>query len=283
MGKKVLITGGKGFVGGHTCKALLKKGYEVFVFDGDVRKVGDWERNLVKSIDVVLHLVAVRTETEKDFEVNIKGTENFFKTVAKLSQKPKKFILASSQVVYIGKKPPFRESMKVKPQTIYGKSKYQAEVISQEYGNKFGIRVIILRYSTVLGSGVKEKSNMSGPLYLWTKAALKGDDIKVFQDGKQTRDYVHVDDVVLANIMAVEKNVGGVFNVGGGREIELLSLAKMVKKVTGSKSKIVITEKYSKTDPRQMFSNIAKLENLGWKPKKSTKQAVYEFVQEYKK
>lgn len=279
---KVLITGGTGFIGSHTHKALAKKGYKTYLFKGDVKKVGDWEKNLKRGIDTVFHLASVRTQTERDFEVNTKGAENFFKAVEKIGKKPGKFIFVSSQAVYMGCQPLFKEEMKVSPLTIYGKSKYQAEKIVFRCGQKLGIGIIILRYSTVLGSGVRAKSNMSGPLHFWTKAALKGDDIKVFQDGKQTRDYVHVDDVVRANILAIEKDIEGVFNVGGGKEITLLSLAKMVKNAAKSQSEIVVTGKYSKTDPRHMYSNCAKLKNLGWKSEKTAKQAVYEFVKEYK-
>ena len=275
---KVLITGGTGFIGRHTHSKILEKGHKAFLFKGDVRKVGDWEKNLEKEIDVVIHLAAVRTKTKKDFDVNVKGTENLFIAAQRSNKLPKKVILSSSQAVYMGCKKPFKEDMKPKPTITYGRSKLKTEKVAQKWSKKLGIPLIVLRYSTVLGPGVSEKSGMSGPLFAWTQAGLVGKTIKVFQDGKQTRDYVHIDDVVAANLLAAKKLPGGIYNVGGGRKIALLTLAKLVKNATDSESKIVITKKFSKNDPRHLFSDIAKLKNFGWKPRKTVKEAVCEFV-----
>lgn len=279
---KVLITGGTGFIGRHTHSKIIEKEHKVFLFKGDVRKVGDWEKNLEKEVDVVIHLAATRTKTKKDFDVNIKGTENLFIAAQRSNKLPKKVILSSSQAVYMGCKKPFKEDMLPKPTTTYGRSKLKAEKVAQKWSKELGIPLIVLRYSTVLGPGVSEKSSMSGPLFTWTRAGLVGETIKVFQDGKQTRDYVHVDDVVTANLLAIERLPGGIYNVGGGRKIALLMLAKLVKDATDSGSKIVITKKFSKDDPRHLFSDIAKLKNFGWKPRKTVKEAVYEFVEENK-
>ena len=192
---------------------------------------------------------------------------------------PKKVILASSQAVYLGCKKPFKEDMKPKPTTTYGRSKLKAEKVAQEWSKKLGIPLVTLRYSTVLGPGVREKSGMSGPLTVWTRAGLVGKPIKVFQDGKQTRDYIHVDDVVAANLLAVKKLPEGIYNVGGGKEIELIDFANWVKNATGKKSKILIVGgKASPSDPRHLFSDTKKLRSYGWKPRKTVRQAVEEFV-----
>lgn len=279
---KILLTGASGFIGNHTRKALLAKGYKVFVFRGDVRKIGDWKKNLENRPFTVIHLAAVKTESRKDFEVNTKGTENFFKAVEKSSYKTFRFILVSSQAVYIGQKPPFKETMALKPKTTYGISKLKAEHIAQKYGEKLGIRVIILRYSPVLGAGVRTGSNMSGPLFNWTKEALLGQPIQVFQNGEQTRDYVHVNDAVSAIILSVEKDLKGIFNVGGGKEIRLLDFAKWIKKVTQSNSRILrVDRKATVGDPKRMFSDISKLEKFGWKPRSSAKDAINEFVKSF--
>lgn len=281
---KVLLTGGTGFIGSHTYSKLLTRGYKAFLFKGDVRKMGDWEKNLEKEVDVVIHLAAVRAKTEKDFEGNVKGIENLFMAAQRLNKLPKKVILASSQAVYMGCKKPFKEDTKPKPTTIYGRSKLKAEKVAQKWSKKLEIPLIILRYSTVLGPGVREKSGMSGPLIVWTRAGLAGEPIRVLQDGKQTRDYIHVDDVVAANLLAVKKLPKGIYNVGGGKEVKLIDFAKWVKDVTGKKSEILIVGgKVSPSDPQHLFSDTLKLESFGWRAEKTAREAVCEFVKKQKK
>lgn len=272
----ILLTGATGFIGRKTTSVLEKQNYKVFPFRGDVRLISDWEKNLREDIDIVIHLASVRTETVRDFEVNTKGTESLFKAVRNLKKIPGKIIIASSQAVYIGCKPPFTEDMTVSPKTVYGRSKYEAEKVG--LGNSRNINIVILRYSTVIGPGIREKSNMSGPLYRWIQSALEGKDIIVFQDGKQTRDYIHVDDVASANLLAVEKDIKGIFNVGGGRKIQLKDLASLVKKTANSESRIVINGVFSKNDPHDLYSDISKLKSLGWEPKNKIEKAVYEAV-----
>lgn len=281
---KILLTGGSGFIGSHTHSKLLARGYKVFLFKGDIRKVGDWKKNLKEKIKIVVHLAAVRRETERDFDVNVRGTENLFIAAQGLNKLPKKVILASSQAVYMGCKIPFKESMKPVPTTTYGRSKLELEKMAQKWGKKLGIPLVILRYSTVLGPGVRKKSKMSGPLFRWTQAALAGESIKVFQDGQQSRDYVHVDDVASANILAVESLKGGIYNVGGNKEIRLIDFANWVADATRAKSKVlVVGGKASPSDPRHLFSDTQKLRRYGWKPKKTAKEAVSEFVHSLRK
>lgn len=278
MSKKILITGGTGFIGARTVRALKKKDHEVVLFKGDVRKVGDWEKNL-KGSETVLHLAAVRTETKKDFDVNVTGTENLFKAITRLNKLPKRVILASSQAVYMGCRIPFKESTKPVPTTVYGKSKLESEKVAQKWAKKLKTPLIILRYSTVLGPGVRKKSHMSGPLFTWTQAGLAGKSIKVFQDGKQTRDYIHVDDLVLANIFAIESLTSGIYNIGGDKKVRLIDFANWVAEATGAESEVLIVGgEAGPSDPRHLFSNTEKLKKYGWKPKKTVKQAVYEFV-----
>jgi nucleoside-diphosphate-sugar epimerase len=144
--------------------------------------------------------------------------------------------------------------------------------------------LIILRYSTVLGSGVSKKSRMSGPLYSWVEAGLKGNPIEVYQDGNQSRDYVHVDDVVSANILAIESLDEGIYNVGGGKKVKLIDLANWVKKATGNLSEVLIVGgQPSPSDPRHLFSDTKKIKQSGWSTKKTAKKAVYEFVKSFKK
>lgn len=274
---KILITGTTGFIGSATKQELLKRNHQVLPFVGDIRKIADWKKNLQQSPEVILHLAGVKTETDLDFQVNTKSCKNLIQALKDLSQTPQKIIFASSQAVYIGTKPPFKEDANCRPQTVYGKSKYEAEKALCDAQN-LDIRVIILRYSTILGRGIRQNSTMSGPLLRWTKNARSNEDISVFQDGKQTRDYIHVSDVVSANILAVEKDIKGTFNVGCSSQVAALSLAELIKKETNSKSHIVITNQFSSSDPSHLFSDTSRLRSLGWNCTKTVKDAVDDFI-----
>lgn len=273
---RVLVTGANGFIGRETVNDL-KKSYGVKKFDGDVKDRSDWQENLVGG-EIVFLIAGVRTETDTDFAVNAYSIENLFDAAIKLNKLPKKIILASTQAVYMGNAVPFKESQTPLPPTIYGQSKLLGEQIAYKWCQELKIPLVILRYSTVLGVGIKEKSKMSGPLYAWTKAALAGEPIKVFQDGKQSRDYIHINDIARANMLAVGLPEG-VYNVGGGKQVKLLALAKWIKQATRSHSEIVIMGgEPSRSDPKEMFSDTKKIKSHGWKTQRSAKDAVFEFV-----
>lgn len=266
--ERFLVTGATGFVGSKTAEKLNAK-----VFDGDVKEITDWHNNL-QGGEIIFLIAGVRTETDADFAVNSYSIESLYNAALKTNKLPKKIILASSQAVYMGNQIPFKETDEPHPTTIYGCSKLLGEKIAQE----LNIPLVILRYSTVLGSGVREQSKMSGPIFAWSKAAKAGEPIKVFQDGNQTRDYVHVDDVVNANILAINLP-NGIYNVSGGQAIKLIDLANWIKQASGSSSEILIMGgEPSVSDPKDMFSDITKIESHRWKPKRTAREAAQEFV-----
>jgi len=277
---RVLITGKTGFIGGHTANAFAKLNYRVISFVGDVTKEEDWQKNLSFEVDCIVHIAGVRTESKHDFEINTVAAESLARTVRRIVKKPPAIIFTSTQAVYLGQRTPFREDMPVKPPTKYAQSKVEAEKIIMQLGRENLMRVVILRLSAVLGSGIRPESKMSGPLEKWTKAALKNEPILVFQDGSQTRDYIHVNDVVSAILLAAEEEkMAGIFNVGGGKRIKLSTLAQWIKKETASKSQIIIRGNYpSLTDPHDLFSDLSSIRKFGWKPLRSPKEAVREYI-----
>ena len=300
--KTILVTGGTGFIGSKTAEALRKVGYDMRFFHGDVRNISDWEKTL-PGVDVVFHAAGVRTETQKDFDVNTKGTENLFKVISEgvtllrketpsehskgslpakqgeTLQKPKRVVLVSSQAVYLGNNPPYVETMKARPITVYGKSKYEAEKIAQREGKQSGIDVVILRFAAVLGSGIREQSNMSGSLARWVKAGLAGEPIIVYKDPNRIRNYIHIDDVVSANVLAVEKLPSGIYNVCGDEKIKLLDLAEMIAKATGEKSQVLVASiPLAPGDSGDQTASNEKLKAYGWQSKKSIEEAVKEYV-----
>ena len=273
----IIITGGTGFIGVHTQNALEELEHDLTLFNGDIRKSSDWEEQLVGG-EVIYLLAGVRTETLTDLEVNAQSIDSMFEAAFRINKLPKKLILVSSQAVYMSNIPPFKELDLPKPTTVYGKSKLLAEQIAQEWSQRLNIPLVILRYSTVLGRGIRETSRMSGPLMGWTKAALACEPLKVFQDGNQSRDYIHVSDVVSANILGINLP-DGIYNVGGGVPTRLLELANWVKEFTNSDSEIIVLGgEPTQTDPKKMFSDTSRLLSRGWKPQKSAREAVAEFV-----
>lgn len=275
--ERVLVTGANGFIGMNTVRTL-KETKEVRNFNGDVREISDWQKNL-EGGEIIFLIAGVRTETDTDFSVNAKSIENLFYAAVRVNKLPKKIIVASSQAVYMGNDIPFKESQKPIPTTVYGKSKLLAEEIAEGFCRDLNIPLVILRYSTVLGKGIREHSGMSGPLVVWTNAALASKPITIFQDGGQTRDYIHIDDVVSANLMAVNVLEAGIYNVGGGKAIKLLELARWITESSASKSEIIILGGTARhNDPRDMFSDTTRLRKYGWKPKRSAREAVREFV-----
>jgi nucleoside-diphosphate-sugar epimerase len=275
--ERVLMTGANGFIGSATFKELEERGSKIIKFNGRIQEISDWEKNL-HGDEISFLIAGIRTETDIDFVVNSYSIEKLFESATRLNKLPKKVVLSSSQAVYMGNKVPFEESQVPLPATIYGQSKLMGERIVQKWCSKLEIPLVILRYSTVLGEGIRQMSKMSGPLFAWTKAAVTNEPIKVFQDGNQSRDYVHVIDVALANILAIHLP-SGIYNVGGGKPIKLFELANWIKEAAGSESQIVIMGgDATEADPRKMFSDTTKIKNYGWKPEKTAKEAVEEFV-----
>lgn len=274
---KILITGSTGFIGSHTYMAFKHQGIEISKFNGDITNEVDWKENLLD--DYILYLIAgTRTEKTEDFNVNSNSIAALFNAIKQTQRKPHKIVLASSQAVYIGNSAPFFETDIPCAITVYAQSKLKGENNLIRFCQENGIPFVILRYSTVLGRGIRPKSNMSGPLIAWLNASIQREPIKVFQDGEQTRDYIHVDDVVQANLLSVTLPEG-IYNVGGGNDIKLIELAKITKNALNSNSEIVVVGgEATDSDPKRMFSDTQKLMKFGWSPKKSVESAVYSFL-----
>src|SRR3989344_4214871 len=273
---KILVTGGTGFIGSKILEVLGEEGYQAQKFEGDITKIEDWEDNLKPGFDAIIHVAGVRTETGTDLKVNLGGVEALKQALLTISKTTELLIFISSQAVYIGTKPPFKEDLKLTPKTLYGISKLRAENLVRQIGEQYHIRTVIFRPSPVLGKGVREKSRMSGPLYSFMQKALENEDIDIFQDGNQTRDYVNVADVVKAILLAIRnQEMEGIFNIGGGKRVKVIELAELIKEAAGSRSVIVVKGgEASFSDPKEMFSDTTKLEQFGWKAQESLRDAI---------
>ena len=294
---KVLVTGGAGFIGSHLVDRLLAEGFEVTVLDdfsagrienischkdvkefhlvrGDVRDVG-LVKKVVEGVDAVFHeaaLVDVSLSIEDPLlfnEVNVVGTLNLLR--ACLDSDVKRFIFASSAAVYGNSKASKkRENMLPRPISPYAVSKLAAENYVQVFNELYGLETVSLRCFNVYGPRQGFASSYSGVIAAFISSLLNGEPPVIHGDGKQTRDFVHVDDVVSASMLALEsKNaVGEVFNIASGTAITVYELAQMLQRITNTERlKPIFTERRA-GDIRHCLGDIRKAEELlGFHPK----------------
>jgi len=294
---KILVTGGAGFIGSHLVERLLAEGFEVWVLDdfstgqmhnishhrdlsafhlvrGDITDFG-LVRKVVEDVDVIFHeaaLVDVRLSVENPLlfnDVNVAGTLNLIK--ACLDSGVRRFIFASSAAVYGNSEPAKkRENMVLMPISPYGVSKLAAENYVKVFNELYGLETVSFRYFNVYGPRQGFASSYNGVITAFISRLFDNQPPIIHGDGKQTRDFVHVDDVVSANMLALEsKNaVGEVFNIASGTSSTVYGLAIMLKKITHKAHlKPIFTEQRA-GDIKHCLGDISKAkEFLGFQPK----------------
>ena len=252
---KILVTGGAGFIGSHIAEYLVQRGDDVTVLDnlntgrkenlakindkinfvnGDIRDYKLLEK-LVSDTSAVFHEAALASVQDsfnmKDeyFDVNVNGTENIFKLAKEYGFK---VVYASSSSVYGNpKKIPINEDDDKKPINPYAETKLDGEVLAKKY-SEMGVRVIGLRYFNVFGP--RQSKEYAGVIKLFLEKIRQKIPPEINGDGLQTRDFVHIDDVVMANILAMDSNIKHeFFNVGTGNTISILDLANVIINISG--------------------------------------------------
>jgi UDP-glucose 4-epimerase len=191
----------------------------------------------------------------------------------------KKIVYASSSSVYGGMSGPIAEDGPTRPYSPYGVTKLSAEQLCQLYAGNFGVPVVSLRYFTVFGP--RQRPDMA--IHRFILAVLQGHPLTVFGDGKQTRDFTFVDDVVDANLAAAESNgAGTVFNIGGGCRASVNELIRIIERCAGRKA---IRQHLPKQpgDPKHTWADTRKArEQLGFAPESDLEQGVYQQVRDIK-
>ena len=304
---KSLVTGCVGFIGSHLVDKLLEQGYEVMGMDCFTdyyhREIKDKNiENALKNsnfelinenilnmdkfpeVDYVFHLAAqagVRASWGKSFEIytknNIEATQKLLEFYK--GRKIKKFVYASSSSVYGDAELPMREDSLLKPVSPYGVTKLAGENLCYLYWKNYGVPTVSLRYFTVYGP--RQRPDMG--IHKFVKAILNGDEIVVFGNGTQTRDFTFIDDVVEANTLAANNQVEGeVFNVGGGSRISVNKLIKLLEEIIGKEARIKHIEK-QKGDVRDTLADTSKICNeINWKPMVKIEEGLKRFVEWYK-
>jgi len=282
---RVLVTGGAGFIGSHIVDRLLAEDVEVIVLDsmhsgrleniekhlkqtnfrfvkGDVRDVG-LVRDLFKGIDAVFHLAALVSVPESienpvlTNDVNVNGTLNLL--VASADSEVKRFVYASSSAVYGETKTvPIDEEFPTKPLSPYGASKLAAESYVKSFNEVFGLRTVCLRYFNVYGPR-QGWSDYSSVITQFVKRFVNDCPAVIFGDGRQTRDFVSVTDVVEANMLALTEKgvVGETFNVATGKSTTINHLAELIAQIVG-KTYEVKYEKPREGDIKHSVADISK-------------------------
>lgn len=271
-GKRIVVTGAAGFVGSNLTDKLLELGAEVIGIDnlfsgrldnledalknknfefikGDVRDL-NYLLDIFKDIDIIYHeasFVSVPQSVKmpsscNDFNVN--GILNILNAARK--KDIEKIIFASSASVY-GDTPtlPKREDMRRLPLSPYGVSKLACEAYIQSYHHVYGLNASCLRYFNVYGPRQRD-SPYSGVIAIWIGRIIRNEDLIIFGDGENIRDFTYVKDVVQANLMAAEHDIGGeILNIACGSPITMTDLAKLMLKLTNKENL-----KIEYTDPR---------------------------------
>jgi UDP-glucose 4-epimerase len=301
---KVLVTGGAGYIGSHTVRRLQKRGYDVVVYDnlskghewavkdaplivGDISD-GDKVCTTIAEygIDAVIHFAAYSLVGESMvnpriyYENNVCGTLSLLN--AMMDCGVKKMVFSSTAAVYgEPNKVPIDEDSPLKPTNVYGRTKLTIENMLKDYDMAYGLKYVALRYFNAAGADdaadIGEDHDPETHLIPLVLKAAKGerDGIKVFgtdydtHDGTCIRDYIHVNDLADAHILALEylqQGQSDVFNLGNGKGFSVKEIVDAARRVTGKDIKAVEAERRA-GDPAVLIASSDKIKSkLGWRP-----------------
>jgi UDP-glucose 4-epimerase len=285
----ILVTGGAGFIGSNIVDSLLKEGHKVSIIDDlctgrrqninpkatfhemDIRSPEIEKVFESQKIDLLYHLAAqidVRKSVDKpieDADINVMGGINILNRA--LKYKVRKIIYSSTGGAIYGepKYLPADEDHPIRPMAGYGVSKHCLEHYIELFSDLYDIDYTILRYANVYGPR-QDPLGEAGVIAIFTGKMLNDETPVIFGSGEQTRDFVHVNDVVRANLMAIERGSREIINIGTGRETSVNSVFKTMKEILN----FTREAKYEMERPGEVFRvylDIKKAkEVLGWEP-----------------
>lgn len=294
---KILITGGSGFIGSHIVEHYQDLAAEIRVLDNlrtGYRKNLDGLQHVflegsvtdreavakaVKGVDYVFHLAALVSVPEsmakpgECVDINVHGLLNVLEASAAAGVK--KLVFASSAAIY-GDNPtvPKLESMLPEPKSPYAITKLDGEYYLDLFNRERGLETAAIRFFNVFGPRQDPKGAYAAAVPIFIEKALKGEDITVYGDGGQTRDFIYVKDIVGALSFAVETpGVTGVFNAGYGGQMTINDLANKIIASAGSDTKVLHGPERA-GDVKHSRSSADKLRSAGWQPKHSLDDAL---------
>ncbi len=310
---RILVTGGAGFIGSHLADRLLNEGFVVTILDnldtGRLENIVNNEgreefrfvkgdildfsmiKDTLKDIDAVFHEAALASVTLSvqnpilTNNINVTGTLNLLKASSDLGVK--RFVYASSAAVYGDTPSPQKnEDMTPNPTSPYGASKLAAENYVKLFHKVYGLETVSLRYFNVYGPRQRFdiQSAYGGAITIFANRLLRNLPPIIYGDGEQTRDFVYIQDVVEANVLALNtKNAAGeVFNVGTGTSVSVNQVAQTLKEKMNRKDLESIYADPRPTDIRHGYADISKAQKiLGYDPKFSFEEGLTELVNWY--
>ena len=306
---KIIVTGGAGFIGSSVADRFIQEGHKVTVIDNlstgvesninkkarffkvDIRSaVTDKIFEKVKP-DILCHHAAqidVRKSTDDpifDADVNILGSLNLLKACVK--HKVKKVIFASTGGAIYGEQDyfPADEKHPARPLCPYGVAKLTIEKYLHFYRETHGLEYVSLRYANVYGPR-QNPFGEAGVVAIFAERLLSGKKAVISGDGKRTRDFVFVNDVVQANLLALDYPKSDIFNIGTGIETNINSIFRVLKKLTGSKQKEIHAPPKPGEQERSVLDYSKAQRLLKWKPRYQVPEGMartVEFFQEAKR
>lgn len=285
---RILITGGAGFIGSHIAEYFngkaeirvldsLRSGYlhnleglDVEFIKGDVRDRAAVAK-AVEGCDYVFHLAAMISVPESMFkmeecvDINVNGLLTVLEESAKAGVK--KLCFSTSAAIY-GDNPvvPKVETMIPEPKSPYAITKLDGEYYCNIFTQTGKLKTACLRYFNVFGPRQDPKSAYAAAVPIFTAKAIANEDITIFGDGEQTRDFIYVKDIVEANVFMAMHDFTGVYNIAYGGRITINDLVKQIMEVTHSKSLVLHLEERP-GDVKHSMAGIEKLKSTGFRPK----------------
>lgn len=296
----ILVTGGAGFIGSHLVDALVALGHQVAVLDdlstgheenlnpgcrlvrGDIR-----DRSCVESCatgkEIVFHLAAYTSvpgsmdHPQTCMEINVDGTRKLLES--SVQSGVSRFIFSTTSAVY----PEFPDTPKseaapVEATSPYAESKLRGESLLSEFHREKGLGYMALRYFNVYGPRQGAESDYASVIPAFINRCQRGEDLIIYGDGGQTRDFVYVADVVRANLLAMASQKVGIFNVGTSEAVSVLNLAETISHTMGSSSRYLF-EAPRPGDVRSSTADISLISSqLDWRPQWGLKAGLEETI-----
>lgn len=305
MSKTILVTGGAGFIGSHLVERLIKEGYRVVVIDNlstgkkeNLNKKAKFHKLDIcnpkvtdifkkEKSEIVFHYAAqidVRKSVEdpvEDAKINILGTLNLLENCKQF--KIKKFIFASTGGAMYGDTEiiPTSETYPEPPLSPYGIEKLTIEKYLNYYHKVFGLPFISLRLANVYGPRQNSKGE-AGVIAIFCDKMLSGKQPVINGDGKQTRDFVFVDDVVEANMLAMKENKVGIYNIGTAKETDINTIFRKLKELIESNCKEIHGPAKEGEQKRSCLDYSKAKKELGWQPKFNLEEGLRKTVDWFK-